>query len=372
MSSAHDLPTSTSPEVLADGPHLKLVPVLPEGAPAGFDLDVALAEATPQLQRYATRRLGSSHEAEEVVQEALLRAYQHRAAFATVDDLMAWSTVVTGRLVIDRVRVRARSVSVAEVPESKRMGRDTAEVVVARDEARLALDALESMPTRQAAVLWAREVEGQSYDEIADRYGLSEPTVRSLLHRARKTLRREYAARGGTLPVGGLVVLAPWLTSLRGLSRLRASLRRAAVSGATLSIAGLSAIAAIGLAPGVPAPDANGAHGRPLVRMPDSAPAVISVPVPARHSAAVLGTRSGAAPGPASVADKVATALPRVCNTGTKFSAGCAKPGATTLYIGPELPDNPTGVRRVGVYMDDAQCNELPDTPVTECAPSKP
>ena len=61
---------------------------------------------------------------------------------------------MTGRLVSDRLRVRGRSVSVAEVPEGVRVGRDTADVVVARDEARLALDALDAMPARQAAVLW--------------------------------------------------------------------------------------------------------------------------------------------------------------------------------------------------------------------------
>ena len=58
---------------------------------------------------------------------------------------------MTGRLVSDRLRVRGRSVSVAEVPEGVRVGRDTADVVVARDEARLALDV---MPARQGAVLW--------------------------------------------------------------------------------------------------------------------------------------------------------------------------------------------------------------------------
>src|SRR5439155_1125556 len=87
----------------------------------------------------------------------------------------------------------ALSAAVPELPPGSRAARDTADVVVARDEARIALDALEAMPSRQASVLWAREVEGLSYDEISERYGLSEPTVRSLLHRARRTLRREYA-----------------------------------------------------------------------------------------------------------------------------------------------------------------------------------
>src|SRR3954470_2858032 len=201
-------------------PHLRLV------APAPLDFDEAVRRITPRLQRYAPRRLGDRHEAEELVQEALLRAYKHGEQLQTEDDLIAWCTVVTGRLVIDRLRVRGRSVNVAEVPEGVRVGRDTADVVVARDEARMALDALDSMPARQAAVLWAREVEGQGYDEIGARFGMTEPAVRSILTRARKALRKEYAVRGGTLPVAGLSALAPWVVGKRWADRLRAAAGR--------------------------------------------------------------------------------------------------------------------------------------------------
>src|SRR3954466_267092 len=220
---------------------LTLVPALPDTGDEIVDFDDALREATPRLQRFAVRRLLDPHEAEEVVQEALLRAFQHKDSLRTQDDLMAWLTVVTGRLVIDRLRVRGRMTPVAEPPAGSRASRDTADVVVARDEARIALDALEAMPSRQASVLWAREVEGLSYDEIGERYALSEPSVRSVLHRARKTLRREYSMRGGTLPAVGLVALAPWLRGLRAAGRVRVGARRAATAAAATAT-GLAAV----------------------------------------------------------------------------------------------------------------------------------
>ena len=77
------------------------------------------------------------------------------------------------------------------------------------------------MPARQASLLWAREVEGRSYDELCQRFDMTEPAVRSVLTRARKALRKEYALRGGTLPVGGLAVLAPWIAGLGRVDRLR-------------------------------------------------------------------------------------------------------------------------------------------------------
>jgi hypothetical protein len=144
--------------------------------------------------------------------------------------------------------VRGRSTSVADVPENGRVSRDTADVVVARDEARMALDALDAMPARQAALLWAREVVGQSYEELCRRFAMTEPAVRSVLTRARKALRKEYGARGGTLPVGGLAVLAPWVAGLGWAERLRRAAARISAPAA-LSAVGVTALGGLVLSP---------------------------------------------------------------------------------------------------------------------------
>ena len=254
MSSAQDLPPSAvlatrTRASLAVVPDIDLteapLDVIEASATAPIEWDelefeTVVRSATPRLVRFAQRRLGNLHEAEEVAQEALLRTYQHRHTLATENDVMAWATFASNRLVIDRLRVRGRSISVAEVPEGRRVARDTAEIAEARAEARLALDALDALPARQAAVLWAREVEGSTYEEISERFGLSEPTVRSLLHRARKALRREYASRGGTL-FAGMAILGPWLNPLNHARRLRA-VAGAALATTALGFAGLSAI----------------------------------------------------------------------------------------------------------------------------------
>src|SRR4051812_3662073 len=276
MTTAPDLPLraavvpaqgSGAAPALPDRPVLSVVPAQPADGEV-IDFDEALRRAGPRLQRYAVRRLHDPHEAEEIVQEALLRAFQHREHLATEDDLMAWLTVVTGRLVIDRLRVRGRSTPVAELPPASRTARDTADVVVARDEARIALDALEAMPTRQASVLWAREVEGLSYEAIGERYGLTEPSVRSVLHRARKTLRREYSVRGGTLPGVGLVALAPWLRGLRAAGRVRVAARRVGTAAAATAT-GLVAVSS--------APFVTPAH--PASQQPAMSPALGVRPV---------------------------------------------------------------------------------------------
>jgi hypothetical protein len=44
--------------------------------------------------------------------------------------------------------------------------------------------------------------------------------------------------------------------------------------------------------------------------------------------------------------------------------------GTSSIYLTPHLPDNPTGVREIGVETDKVSCDELPSTPVTTCTPS--
>jgi RNA polymerase sigma-70 factor (ECF subfamily) len=286
VSTAQDLPVPYGEPLAA--PALRLVPSVP------LDFDEAVRRIRPRLHRYAYRRLGDLHEAEELVQEALLRAYSHRAQLLTEDDLAAWTTVVTGRLVIDRLRVRGRSTSMADVPETSRVGRDTADVVVARDEARLALDALDAMHPRQAALLWAREVEGQSYEDLCVRFAMTEPAVRSVLTRARKALRKEYGARGGTLPVGGLAVLAPWVAGLGWADKLRRVATRLSAPAA-LSAVGITALGGLVLSPFglVPAPGTSTFHPSQAVvstfhlERPFHAPALAG-------STVVRSSRSGA------------------------------------------------------------------------------
>ena len=349
---------------------------VPDAEESTLDFEDVVRRLTPRLQRYATRRLGDRHEAEELVQEALLRAYDHRAALRTEDDVAAWSTCVTGRLVIDRLRVRGRSTYMAEVPEGSRVGRDTADVVVARDEARLALDALDAMPARQAAVLWAREVEGLAYGEIGERFSMTEPAVRSVLSRARKALRKEFATRGGTLPAGGLIALAPWLDGLSWLDRLRRVATRTATPAA-LGVVSLGLIGGTMLGPWGTDLDTPVMPGRAVVTMPSHEVALARasiVPSPATTPVAVPPPAAPpvAAPPEAPPAPGIVdhTGLNGSCiSTGDTGAggAGCAPATETVIYLGPPLPNNPTSIKRVAIELDYVECTAVPTTPLTQC-----
>jgi RNA polymerase sigma factor (sigma-70 family) len=325
------------------------------------------------------------HEAEELVQEALLRAYTHREQLLTEEDLSAWTTVVTGRLVIDRLRVRGRSTSVANVPEGYRVSRDTADIVVAKDEARTALDALDAMPARQASLLWAREVEGHSYEQLCVRFSMTEPAVRSVLTRARKALRREYALRGGTLPVGGLAVLAPWIAGLTRLEKLRRLATRATAPAALGAVA-VTTLGGLILSPLGIGAIASGGSYRPTQAVVSSA-----TPPAAAVTGLNVASTSPARPAlrPAS-ADKASDAPRRSAKPGLLDGRGCHSvqgggsqaagagsyrctpredPPATVVdvQLPVTLPSNPFGVNNHVNILSDIPCERLPSNSIAHC-----
>src|SRR4051812_10934538 len=77
-------PAEPRPATPTGRPDLRVIPPHPAGGEP-IEFDDALRRAGPRLKRYAVRRLHDEHEAEEVVQEAMLRAFQHQHLLATED-----------------------------------------------------------------------------------------------------------------------------------------------------------------------------------------------------------------------------------------------------------------------------------------------
>ena len=368
-------------------PHLS--PVADGGvATSDLDFDSAVHALAPRLQRYATRRLGDAAEAAELVQEAVQRARQHRDGFATKSDLAAWSTCETGRLVVDRLKIRNRVTSPAELPltPNSRQDQGTTDITVARDEARMTLDALDAMPAHQAAVLWAREVEGLGFDEIGARFDLTEPAVQSLLTLARKALRREYSLRGGALPFGGLAVLAPWVDGMSWLRKVRSGLGKLAAplstGTATIALLGVGILGLVAAPYVIPSAPSLRQAVAVNADAQSAAPAALVSPTSPQPAALTVAPQPSTAPdaGNANPLHRVVTALQKPpCVKSTAVDAGgkgCTpSPSGDYFAVGPHLPENPTGVRDVTVvpgakacwlYVDNVLIHCYSDTPTKD------
>jgi RNA polymerase sigma-70 factor (ECF subfamily) len=183
-----------------------LTPATPEAA----DLEPYRTELTG----YAYRMLGSAFEAEDAVQETMVRAWKALDKFEGRSQLRSWLYRITTNVCLDMLTSRQRrarpmdleapshadqplppplteAVWIEPAPDSLVVpsSGDPADVALARESVRLAfMAALQHLPPKQRAVLILREVLRWRASEVADLLGTSVASVNSALQRARATM----------------------------------------------------------------------------------------------------------------------------------------------------------------------------------------
>ena len=127
--------------------------------------------------------------AEDVVQEAFARVYLLRERYRQEFAFATWLGVLVRNLCIDQLRRRRLApMPVEPLPEAG--SEDSAEAVFLRKEARLALlNELASLGDTDRALLTGFALEGESYQALARRTGLTLGQVKIRLHRIRRRLR---------------------------------------------------------------------------------------------------------------------------------------------------------------------------------------
>ena len=189
------------------------------GALAVREVPLAPSDLEPfrrELTGYCYRMLGSGFEAEDAVQEAMVRAWRNAASFEGRSSVRSWLYRIATNVCIDmqrQVQRRARPMEmgpasppdeshlgpllpeatwVTPVPDTRVApeGADPAEVAQYRESIRLAfVTALQHLPARQRAALILCEVLSWQVAEVAELLDTSVAAINSALQRARSTLR---------------------------------------------------------------------------------------------------------------------------------------------------------------------------------------
>jgi RNA polymerase sigma-70 factor (ECF subfamily) len=179
----------------------------------GGDLERRLEEHRRALTGYCYRMLGSSFEAEDAVQETMLRAWRNIDRFEGRSALKSWLYKIATNVCLDMLngrQRRARPMELTEVgtpdsalntlpevtwlepiPDAHVLpdGNDPAELAQTQETLRLAfVAALQHLPARQRAILILREVLRWSAAEVAELLDASVASVNSALQRARATI----------------------------------------------------------------------------------------------------------------------------------------------------------------------------------------
>jgi RNA polymerase sigma-70 factor (ECF subfamily) len=158
-----------------------------QGDPRAFELLVDRYAKT--LFALAYSLLGNAADAEDALQETLIGAYRHVGKFEGRSSVKTWLTKILVRQVarVHRSRKNRRPVSIGEM-EIERP--DRAGIADGKMDVKQMLSVL-SEEHREVMVL--REIEGLSYEEMAEVLDVPRGTVESRLHRARQFLKERFA-----------------------------------------------------------------------------------------------------------------------------------------------------------------------------------
>ncbi|HWK66291.1 MAG TPA: RNA polymerase sigma factor [Rhizobiaceae bacterium] len=163
-----------------------------------------------RLYRIARGVVRDDAEAEDIVQEAYLRAFAHLAAFRGGSSLSTWLSRITINEALGRLRRNRRAKGAGLVPteaaeaEIIRFPRkydeiDPERTMAQRQILQLVEQATDNLPEAFRTVFVARVIEGMSVEETAELLGLNHQTVKTRLHRARALLRKELDAKIGPI-----------------------------------------------------------------------------------------------------------------------------------------------------------------------------
>lgn len=162
------------------------------------DLKKDLIAMLPRLRRFARTMTRSVTEADDLVQEACLRALSRSDQWDPSQPLDRWVFRITRNLWISELRKRQVRLGQGHVPADETnelVSRDTGEESVVASQLKGKIAAL---PQDLSSVLLLVSVEGYSYAETAELLSVPIGTVMSRVHRARKLLAQELAQTEGT------------------------------------------------------------------------------------------------------------------------------------------------------------------------------
>jgi RNA polymerase sigma-70 factor, ECF subfamily len=146
-----------------------------------------------KLFRFACRMLGSVEDAQDVVQEVLIKVWNGRDHMDEIRNWEAWCMRLTKNLALDRLRAQQRrpTDSMSEGFEVRQEALTPYERTELHESMQKIELLIEQLPEKQRQVIHLRDVEGYSYNEICEILELDMNQVKVNLFRARNAVREK-------------------------------------------------------------------------------------------------------------------------------------------------------------------------------------
>jgi len=143
-----------------------------------------------KLFRMARRLLVSTEEAEDAVQEVLLKLWKGKDQMESYKNPEAFAMTMTKNYCLDRLKSKQAS-NLKIVHSNYHTNENVQKQVELSDEVQMVFKVMETLPEKQRMVMQLRDIEQFEFHEISDMLDLNETAIRVNLSRARKTVRDE-------------------------------------------------------------------------------------------------------------------------------------------------------------------------------------
>ena len=151
-----------------------------------------------KLFRLALRITSDRMEAEDIVQDTLIRVWNKREEWAGMESIEAYCLAVARNLAIDRSEKKvAQTVELAPDMEYTAEATGPHEYLEQTERMSILHRLINGLPEKQRTIMQLRDVEGMEYKEIARVLGITEEQVKVTLFRARQKVRQRYCEIDG-------------------------------------------------------------------------------------------------------------------------------------------------------------------------------
>ena len=143
----------------------------------------------------ALRITMNAAEAEDVVQETMMKVWNRRDQWEQIESIEAFCLTICRNLSLDKVRRmdnQTQSLDAAYDPKDLGVSSNPEEQAIQSDRIRLVRQMISQLPEKQRSCMQLRDMEGKSYKDIATILGITEEQVKVNIFRARQTIREKF------------------------------------------------------------------------------------------------------------------------------------------------------------------------------------
>jgi RNA polymerase sigma-70 factor (ECF subfamily) len=148
-----------------------------------------------ELYRLALRITLNPADAEDVVQDTMIKVWKKREQWDKIESIEAFCLTICRNLAIDKTRKadnQSEQLSENDDPPDQSYTSNPEEQAVQKDRVSLVRQLIDSLPEKQRSCMQLRDIEGKSYKEIADVIGINEQQVKINIFRARQAIKQKF------------------------------------------------------------------------------------------------------------------------------------------------------------------------------------